>query len=185
LRAKQHCQQYIQWLNSSMSNDTLRMDVAGSLFTSMHRNVKIKGEAPAAQNLDGTGSVSKAARHVELLSSRFNCSTSVCVSVIAVKLMPALLDSWYGVLNTAGLRALSSNGTSSTSSTTACRADSPQPCNMDGHTHSMRSKMKQSVAIHLTCACSALTLQPNPRRVLVHMSHCTLTARAYHAGPRL
>jgi hypothetical protein len=32
--------------------------VAGSLFTSMYRNVKIKGEAPAVQNLDGTGSVS-------------------------------------------------------------------------------------------------------------------------------
>lgn len=88
-----------------MSNDTLRMDVAGSLFTSMHRNVKIKGEAPAAQNLDGTGSVSKAARHVELLSSRLNCSTSVCVSIVAVKQIPAILDCWYGVLTTAGLRA--------------------------------------------------------------------------------
>lgn len=43
-----------------MSNDTLRMDVAGSLFTSMYRNVKIKGQAPAAQNLEGTGSVSSA-----------------------------------------------------------------------------------------------------------------------------
>lgn len=45
-----------------MSNDTLRMDVAGSLFTSMYRNVKIKGEAPAVQNLDGTGSVSSQPR---------------------------------------------------------------------------------------------------------------------------
>jgi hypothetical protein len=44
---------------SSMSNDTLRMDVAGSLFTSMYRNVKIKGEAAAQPNLEGTGSVSK------------------------------------------------------------------------------------------------------------------------------
>jgi hypothetical protein len=41
------------------SNDhTMKMDVAGSLFTSMHRNVKIKGEEPAAMNLEGTGSVS-------------------------------------------------------------------------------------------------------------------------------
>jgi hypothetical protein len=44
-----------------MSHDTLKMDVAGSLFTSMHRNVKIKGQPPAAQNLEGTGSVSAAA----------------------------------------------------------------------------------------------------------------------------
>jgi hypothetical protein len=39
-------------------SDTMRMDVAGSLFTSMYRNVKIKGDEPAAMNLEGTGSVS-------------------------------------------------------------------------------------------------------------------------------
>lgn len=37
--------------------EPLGMDVAGSLFTSMYRNVKIKGQEPATQNLDGTGSV--------------------------------------------------------------------------------------------------------------------------------
>lgn len=39
-------------------SETMNMDVAGSLFTSMYRNVKIKGQVPAAQNQEGTGSVS-------------------------------------------------------------------------------------------------------------------------------
>jgi len=38
-------------------SEALKMDVAGSLFTSMYRNVKIKGQEPGAQNLEGTGSV--------------------------------------------------------------------------------------------------------------------------------
>jgi hypothetical protein len=38
-------------------SETMNMDVAGSLFTSMYRNVKIKGKAPAAQDPEGTGSV--------------------------------------------------------------------------------------------------------------------------------
>eukprot|EP00775_Hariotina_reticulata_P008813 gene8813-8992_t len=37
-------------------SETLKMDVAGSLFTSMYRNVKIKGQEPGSQNLEGTGS---------------------------------------------------------------------------------------------------------------------------------
>lgn len=42
----------------SSIDHTMKMDVAGSLFTSMHRKVKIKGEKPAAMDLEGTGSVS-------------------------------------------------------------------------------------------------------------------------------
>ncbi|KAF8060600.1 Pacrg [Scenedesmus sp. PABB004] len=36
----------------------MNKDVAGALFTSMYRNVKIKGQEPAAHNLSGTGSPS-------------------------------------------------------------------------------------------------------------------------------
>jgi hypothetical protein len=57
----------------AMSNDTLKRDVAGSLFTSMHRNVKIKGQPPAAQNLEGTGSVSAALACVPLLDVLPRC----------------------------------------------------------------------------------------------------------------
>lgn len=57
-----------------MSNDTLRMDVAGSLFTNMYRNVKIKGHAPAAQHLEGTGSVSSCGRiHIDMPMPGVGC----------------------------------------------------------------------------------------------------------------
>lgn len=69
-----------------MSNDTLRMDVAGSLFTSMYRNVKIKGEEPAAMNLDGTGSVSASSRVPSMLLENLWCigvlARELCASCI-------------------------------------------------------------------------------------------------------
>lgn len=36
--------------------DTHKMDVAGSLFTSLHRHVKIEGQLPPRQDMQGTGS---------------------------------------------------------------------------------------------------------------------------------
>lgn len=39
-------------------NDTMNIDVAGSLFTTLYRNVKIKGQEAAPTTFEGTGSVS-------------------------------------------------------------------------------------------------------------------------------